>query len=512
MERRGKMMILHQDFVKVAKKFSKKLAIIDRTRDSKVSYSKALIASLILSKKFQKYEEQYIGVMIPTSAGCFLTILGLLMTGKVPVMINYSTGAAENCEYAQNKIGFKTIITSQALLDKIGCPLVPGMICIEDIMKEITTINKLSAALKSKLPATMISNSFPKADMDDDVVILFTSGSEKDPKAVQLTHRNIGSNIESIRAFLELSENDIMMSILPLFHVFGHNINFWLPLSIGMTAVTYANPLDYKTIPKIMKEEKISVIAATPIFFSGYLRESTPGDFETCRIMIAGADKCPEPLREGYMKKHKKVLLEGYGATETSPVISANIPDQNKPGSIGKILPNIRVKITEINTGKELPRGQEGKILVKGDLVMKGYYDDIEETSLHIKDGWYDTGDMGILDEDGYLWHKGRLKRFVKIGGEMVSLVKTEDVLEKLLPAGVDCCVVEIPDPRKGARLIAAVTGKVNDKEMINKMSKSLPSIAIPSQFILFDELPKMGSGKMDFRTITEMVKERFQK
>ena len=505
-------MILHQDFVKVAKKFSKKMAIIDRTRDSKVTYSKALIASLILSKKFQKYEEQYIGVMIPTSAGCFLTVIALLMTGKVPVMINYSTGAADNCVYAQNKVGFKTIITSQALLDKIGCPLVPGMICIEDIMKEITTLNKLAAALKSKLPAAVICNSFPKTDIDNDVVILFTSGSEKEPKAVQLTHQNIGSNIESIRAFLELSENDIMMSILPLFHVFGHNINFWLPLSIGMTAITYANPLDYKAIPKIMKEEKISVVAATPIFFSGYLRESSPGDFETCRIMIAGADKCPEPLREGYMKKHRKILLEGYGTTETSPVISANIPDYNKPGSIGRILPNIEVQITEINTGKELQRGQEGKILVKGDLVMKGYYDDIEETSLRIKDGWYDTGDMGMLDEDGYLWHRGRLKRFVKIGGEMVSLVKTEDILEKLLPADVDCCVVEIPDPRKGARLVAAVTKQVNDRDMISKMSKSLPSIAIPSQFILFDELPKMGSGKMDFRTITEMVKERIKK
>ncbi len=488
------------------------MAIIDRTRDSRVPYSKALIASLILSKKLNKYKERYIGVMIPTSAGCFLSILGLLMTGKVPVMINYSTGAEENCKYAQNKVGFKTIITSQALLDKIGCPLVPGMVCIEDIMKEITTINKLTAALKSKLPAKAICDSFAKTDINSDVVILFTSGSEKEPKAVQLTHKNIASNIESIRAFLELSENDTMMSILPLFHVFGHNINFWLPLSIGMTAVTYANPLDYKAIPKIMKEEKITVIAATPIFFSGYLRESNHGDFETCRIMIAGADKCPESLREGYMKKHGKVLLEGYGTTETSPVVSANIPDQNRPGSIGKVLPNIQVKITEIHTGKELPNGQEGKILVKGDLVMKGYFDDIEETSLRIKDGWYDTGDMGMLDHDDYLWHKGRLKRFVKIGGEMVSLVKTEDTLEKLLPDSVNCCIVEVPDARKGARLIAAVTQKVNERTMINKMSKLLPSIAIPNQFIVFDELPKMGSGKLDFRTITDMVKEQLKK
>jgi acyl-[acyl-carrier-protein]-phospholipid O-acyltransferase/long-chain-fatty-acid--[acyl-carrier-protein] ligase len=140
---------------------------------------------------------------------------------------------------------------------------------------------------------------------------------------------------------------------------------------------------------------------------------------------------------------------------------------------------------------------------------MKGYYDDVEETSYRIRDGWYDTGDMGVLDEDGFLWHRGRLKRFVKIGGEMVSLVKTESVLEQALPEGISCCVVEIPDPRKGARLAAAVTGKVNDKDIIRKLSEKLPSIAIPNQYVYFEELPKMGSGKMDFRTITDMVRKK---
>jgi len=211
-------MILHHEFVKSAKKYGKKLAIIDRTTGTKVSYSKALIASLILAKKFKKYKGSFIGIMIPTSAGSFLSILGVVMAGKVPVMINYSTGAAENCEYAQNKIGFKTIITSQALLEKINCRFVDGMVYIEDIMKEISITDKLSAALKSKLPTKIICNSFPPADIDDTVVILFTSGSEKEPKAVQLTHRNIGSNvIDAINVF-KLTSEDVIMSILPLFH------------------------------------------------------------------------------------------------------------------------------------------------------------------------------------------------------------------------------------------------------------------------------------------------------
>ncbi|NQT27835.1 AMP-binding protein [candidate division KSB1 bacterium] len=502
-------MVLHHEFIEIAKKFSKKIAIIDKATGKNVSYGKALIASLILANKFKIYEEGYVGVMVPTSAGAFLACLGLLMAGKVPVMINYSTGAAENCEYAQGKIGFKTIVTSRALLEKINCRVVDGMICLEDIMKAIGTGDKLKAALKSKLPTSMIIKGMPPKTEDDDVVILFTSGSEKEPKAVQLSHHNVGANARDAVKVFKLSDQDVMLSILPVFHSFGQMVNFWLPLITGMTAVTYANPLDYKTIPKLIREEGATMIAATPIFISGYLRESKPGDFENMRIIIAGADKVPDWLRHAFMEKHNKVLLEGYGVTETSPVISANTPEENRPGSIGKPLPRIQVKILDLKTDEALPPGEEGKIVVKGDYVMTGYYDDIEETSLRIRDGWYDTGDMGIIDEDGYLWHRGRLKRFVKIGGEMVSLVRTESVLEELLPEGESCCVVDIPDTRKGARLAAAVTSKINEKELIKKMGEKLPNINIPTQFVVFDELPKMGSGKIDFRATTEMVKKR---
>jgi len=502
-------MILHHAFVETAKAQGDKLAIVDRTTDTRISYNRALIASLILAKKFRKYPENYIGIMLPTSAGCMLSTLGVVMAGKVPVMINYSTGAAENCEYAQNKCGFKTIITARALIERIGCRVVPGMIYVEDLLKKVTLTDKLTAAIKAKMPAQMIIRSFPKTQPDDNVVILFTSGSEKEPKAVQLTHRNIGSNIIDVLKVFDLTPKDVLFCILPLFHVFGYNVNFWLPLIVGMTAVTYANPLDFRKIPGIAREEKVTMIAATPAFFAGYLRESKPGDFATVRIMVPGADKTPDWLREEFKKKHNIDLLEGYGCTETSPVIAVNTFTANRPGSVGKPLPSVQVKIVDIETGKELPPGKEGKILVKGDLVMKGYFDDVEETSLRLRDGWYDTGDMGLLDEDGFLWHRGRLKRFVKIGGEMVSLVKTESVLEKFLPEGVGCCVVEIPDAIKGARIVAAVTKKINENEILKKMATKLPPIALPKQFIVIPELPKMGSGKIDFRTVANLAREK---
>jgi len=502
-------MLLHHEFIKSAKTRGNKLAIIDCTTERNVTYSKALIASLMLAKYLKRYKEGFIGIMIPTSAGAILSTLATVMAGKVPVMINYSTGAAENCEYAQGKCGFRTVITSRALVEKIGCRLVRGMIFIEDILAQIPLSYKLSAALKAKLPARLIIAGLPKSHEDDNLVILFTSGSEKEPKGVQLPHRNMGSNIQDLVKVFNLTDEDRFMSVLPLFHVFGHNANFWLPLVVGMTNITAANPLEYKNIPQYTRTHKATLIAGTPIFFAGYLRESKPGDFATCRVILAGADKTPAWLREGYQQKHQVDLLEAYGTTETSPGVSVNTPYNNRPGSIGRPLPSVQVKIVDLADGKAVGAGQEGKILVKGDLVMKGYFDDIEETSVRIKDGWYDTGDMGKFDSEGYLWHLGRLKRFVKIGGEMISLVRTESVLESMLPDGVSCCVVEVPDSLKGARIVAAVTEPVNEREILKKMAKELPSLALPKEFVVLPEMPKMGSGKVDFRTITNLVHKK---
>lgn len=502
-------MLLHREFVKIAKKHADRLAIIDRTTDKRITYQKALIAALAFSSKLARHRDGFIGIMIPNSAGSVLAILGTLMAGKVPVMINYSTGAAGNAEYAQRKCGFKTILTSRALLEKIGCRLLPGMIFVEDLVAEIGIADKLKAAVKAKLPVALLLRTIHNGSRDDNAVILFTSGSEKDPKAVQLTHRNLGTNVEAVGRVLTLTPEDIVLSNLPYFHVFGHNICLWLPLLNGMTMVSYANPLEYRTVSGIVREEKVTLMVGTPSFFSGYLRQSEPGDFATLRVAVAGADKVPDTLRAGFREKHGMELCEGYGATETSPVVSVNLPGANKPGSIGRLLPGVAVRIVDINTGAELPPGSEGKILVKGDLVMKGYFDDIEETALRIKDGWYETGDMGVMDTDGYLWHRGRLKRFVKIGGEMVSLVAVEVALSRHLPEGVECCVVEIPDSVKGARIVAAVTHQVDERQIIKSLAAELPQIALPKQFLVMDDLPKMGSGKIDFRGITDQVRER---
>jgi acyl-[acyl-carrier-protein]-phospholipid O-acyltransferase/long-chain-fatty-acid--[acyl-carrier-protein] ligase len=252
-------------------------------------------------------------------------------------------------------------------------------------------------------------------------------------------------------------------------------------------------------------------MAGTPTFFWGYLRNSKPGDFATARILLSGADKCPDALRKGFAETHNKVLLEAYGTTETSPAITVNTLEYNRPGSVGRPIEGVQVRLENYESGEPCGVGDIGKILVKGDNVMKGYFDDFEQTSLSIRHGWYDTGDMGFLDADGYLWHVGRLKRFLKVGGEMVSLIKVEDVLEKLLPPDVECCVVEVPDALRGARIVAATTQSIDEKATLKKMSEQLPNIAMPSKFVVVSEMPKTGSGKIDFRTITEKVRDIVQ-
>ena len=213
-------------------------------------------------------------------------------------MINYSTGAEGNAKYAQKKCKFKTIITSRALLEKIGCPVIEGMVMIEDIMEGVTVVDKLKAALKAKLPLSLLLGSIHKGDEDDTAAILFTSGSEKDPKAVQLSHRNIASNIENFGNYVHVSESDIILANLVFFHVFGLTVNLWVSFYYGMSMVTYANPLDFQTVSQIAREEKPTIMVGTPSFFWGYLHKSEPGDFKSLRLMVAGADKCPDTLRE----------------------------------------------------------------------------------------------------------------------------------------------------------------------------------------------------------------------
>jgi acyl-[acyl-carrier-protein]-phospholipid O-acyltransferase/long-chain-fatty-acid--[acyl-carrier-protein] ligase len=498
--------MLQHRFIDSVRKNPAKIAFVDRSLGRKVSYGQALLAALILARRFKKLERGRIGIMLPTSSGGALAVIGATMAGRTPVMINYSTGAERNCLYAQQQCDFKTIITARAMLDKVGCAQLPEMVFIEDILTNLGRFEKVLAFVKSKQPTAVLKRLCGNKNLETPAVILFTSGSEKDPKVVQLTQKNILSNIDSFSEMMDIYQMDNLLAVLPYFHVFGLTINLWTPLCLGMTSITYANPLEFKTIARIIKEFKPELLVGTPLFLEGYARQSKPGDFASIKLAVSGADKCPEALRTTYRDKHSIEIFEGYGTTETSPVISANPRHKNKPGSIGIPIPGTEVRIENYESGAACETGETGKIMVKGDGVMHGYLNDVEETSLRIKSGWYDTGDLGYLDEDGYIWHKGRLKRFVKIGGEMISLVAVEETLDAVTPSEVECCAVELPDAKRGSRIVAITSVEIDPKEINKLLSGELPNLALPKKYVTVPEFPRMGSGKTDFRTLTKLV------
>ncbi len=501
--------MLQHRFIEWARKHPGKLAIKDKAAGRDITYSQALLGALVLARRFRALERGRIGIMLPTSSGGALAVAGALMGGVTPVMINYSTGAGKNCEYAKAQCDFRTIVTARALLERIGCEELPGMVFMEDIMAALGRYEKLLAYLKSKLPLGRLKRITGSGDLDSPAVILFTSGSEKDPKGVQLTQRNLLSNIDSFSDMMDIKGMDHMLAMLPYFHVFGLTIHLWTPLCLGMTAITYPNPLDFKVVAKLIKTEKPQLLIGTPLFLEGYARQSRPGDFSSVELTVSGADKCPDSLRQLYREKHKLEIFEGYGATETSPVISVNPRDGNRPGSIGVPIPGTRVRIENIDSGKDCAPGETGKIMVKGEGVMSGYLNDVAESHLRLKSDWYDTGDLGILDEDGYLWHKGRHKRFVKIGGEMISLVSVEEELNAVIGAETQCCVVELPDAKRGSRIIAVTSQPIDEQKVARKLAKQLPNLALPKKYVVVEALPTMGSGKIDFRTLTDMVRQR---
>lgn len=501
--------MLQHRFIDSARAHPDKLAFIDRSANREVSYGSALTASLILARRFAGLEDGRIGIMLPTSSAGALAVTGAVMAGLTPVMINYSTGPARNCQFARQQCDFHTIVTSRTVLEKTGCEELPGMVYMEDIMASLSAWEKLIAAVKARLPRSWLKRLCGKVDLERPAVILFTSGSEKEPKAVQLSQRNILSNIDAFSDMMEIHDMDNLLAILPYFHVFGLTINLWTPLCLGMTAITYGNPLDFKVVARLIREHKPQLLVGTPVFMEGYLRQSKSGDFASVELAVTGADKCPETLREQFRDKHGIEIIEGYGTTETSPVISANPRHNNRPGSIGVPIPGVEVRIEHIESGAECATGETGRILVRGENVMQGYLNNLEETHMRLKNGWYDTGDLGYLDEDGYLWHKGRLKRFVKIGGEMISLVAVEDALDRATPEEVECCAIELPDARRGARIVAITSKEVDSQQVTRQLGDSLPNLALPKHYVVVEEFPRMGSGKTDFRSLTELVRKR---
>jgi acyl-[acyl-carrier-protein]-phospholipid O-acyltransferase/long-chain-fatty-acid--[acyl-carrier-protein] ligase len=339
-----------------------------------------------------------------------------------------------------------------------------------------------------------------------------------------LTHGNIAANVESVIQAIDPAPGDRLLSILPFFHSFGYTVTLWLPLQVGASTVYHANPLQAREIGELCKKYNCTIFVATPTFLRSYLRRCEPGDFASLRILVCGAEKMPPTLAQEFKQKFGITPLEGYGCTELSPVAAVNVPDWqedslrqvgNKPGTIGQPIPGVAARIVHRESLKDLPQGQEGLLLMYGANVMKGYLGRDDLTTQKIIDGgWYITGDLAFLDEEGFITITGRQERFAKVGGEMVPLEKVEDELQLILNTNDKIvAVTAIPDTKKGERIIVLHTAlvQITAQELWKQLSgRGLPNIYVPSQrdFFQVTELPILGTGKLDLKKCKQMAQQ----
>jgi acyl-[acyl-carrier-protein]-phospholipid O-acyltransferase/long-chain-fatty-acid--[acyl-carrier-protein] ligase len=363
--------------------------------------------------------------------------------------------------------------------------------------------------------------------LDDIATIIFSSGSTGEPKGVMLSHRNIACNAESMVSHLRIDHHDRVLGVLPFFHSFGYTVTLWTPLLIGASAVHHADPRQAKEIGELCRKDRCTVFLATATFLRFYLRRCDPDDFRSLNILICGAEKLPPSLAREFEAKFGVLPMEGYGCTELSPVVSANIADQeingvkqiaNKIGTVGQPIPGVAVRIIDPDTLQPLPVGREGLVFGKGPNVMIGYLHKPELTAQVVIDGWYNTGDMGRLDEDGFLTLTGRLSRFAKIAGEMVPLEKVEEDLHAVLgSADRVLAVTSIPDERKGERLIVLYLPALAMPipELTTRLGeRGLPNLWVPDDrdFHAIEEMPVLGSGKLNLRKLKDLALEKLRK
>lgn len=530
--------------VRAAKRQQRKIILQDSTMQ-KISYRKLLIGASVLAGCWRKRLNgavetprptsaamvgrgvptappdddnlpHRIGVLLPNVNAMPVVLLSLWFAKKIPAILNYTVGPA--ILFACVRVaGLKQIITSKKFIENLKIDLKPfqdaaiEILFLEDVRAGISPVQKLAAALFSRTPTD-----FPKAE--DSAVILFTSGSEGDPKAVELTHRNVLANIRQMVSVIDLMESDRFFNALPLFHSFGLNIGLLLPLVRSTFVFLYLSPLHFRVVPSAFYNIDCTVLFGTNTFLNGYARKAHPYDFRSLRYLFAGAEKLQESTASVWMRKFGVRILEGYGATECGPCLSANTPMRCKNGSAGQFLPDIEYKLEPVEGVSDLPNADSGahnentgRLFVRGPNIMRGYLNPDANAKFQALGGWYDTGDIVNVDAGGYVHILGRLKRFAKVSGEMVSLTAVEDVLTSAFPKyGLKfaIAVVTKPDEAKGEKLIAATNeSRLTIDEVRNAIRAcGLSNLAVPREIRVVHEIPRLGTGKTNHRELEKIV------
>jgi acyl-[acyl-carrier-protein]-phospholipid O-acyltransferase/long-chain-fatty-acid--[acyl-carrier-protein] ligase len=409
--------------------------------------------------------------------------------------------------------GLKSIVTSRTFVARAKLDMSPlaeagiKILYLEDIRVRISRSEKLRSLFGQVLSPGLRA---PVTNANETALVLFTSGSEGEPKGVELTHRNILANIRQMLSVIDLTEADRFFNALPLFHSFGMSVGLLLPLTRGVFTFLYLSPLHYRVVPSAFYNLNCTVFFGTNTFLNGYARKAHPYDFRSLRYLFAGAEKLQESTAAVWSQKFGVRVLEGYGATECSPCVSVNVPLQSRPGTAGRLLPGIEYKLEAVE-GVSDPGGRAGRLLVRGPNVMKGYLNP-EPNSRFLKlNGWYDTGDIVRIDDEGYLHILGRLKRFAKVSGEMVSLTAVEEVLAGAFPQyglKLAIAVISKPDQERGERLIAVTNEPRLRLEELRDVirRRGLSNLAVPREIVHIREIPRLGTGKVNHRELQTLL------
>jgi acyl-[acyl-carrier-protein]-phospholipid O-acyltransferase/long-chain-fatty-acid--[acyl-carrier-protein] ligase len=465
-------------------------------------------------------DEKHVGVLLPPGVAGSLVNLALALDGRTSVNLNHTVGSQGLTRMAEIA-GLRTIITADAYLKRISVDDLPGRVLrLESLKAGISFWSVLRAmAAVLLLPHRWLC----RGEAADVATVIFSSGSTGDPKGVQLTHRGILANIDGVRRHLSLQQgHDRLLNPLPLFHSFGCSTGTWLPLCLGLPIIAHGDPNDGRTITRLAREHRPTFMVGTPTFVRSWMRRAEDDDFGSLTFAMVGAEKCPRDLAESFKQRFGADLLEGYGATELAPAIATGAPNlpidggveiNNAPGSVGRVLPGIAVSIHDVDSGEKLPAGADGMIIIRSPAVMQGYLgrDDLTEKVLDAHG--YHTGDIGHLDEHGFLHITGRLARFAKIGGEMVPLDRIENDLRKALCEGHgddwgDLAVAAVPDASRGERLLVLYTAlPIEAAELIDLLADH-PPIFRPRARDLHQvaSLPVLGTGKRDLAALKAMA------
>jgi acyl-[acyl-carrier-protein]-phospholipid O-acyltransferase/long-chain-fatty-acid--[acyl-carrier-protein] ligase len=424
---------------------------------------------------------------------------------------------------AIEQCGIRTILTSKLFLAKAKLEPVEGMIYLEEVLRQFRSMQKVFVAAAAFLSPTRLIELYAnpeKRGTDSLATVIFSSGSTGSPNGVMLSHHNLISNIEAVAQVFWIERTDRIVGVLPFFHSFGFTHTLWFPLVTGAGAVYHPNPMDAKSIGALVRKYRGTLLLTTPTFCAGYTRKCSAEDFTSLRYVLVGAEKLRESIAEAFREKFGLSPLEGYGATEMSPVIAVNVPDHEesgnrqtggKPGTVGHPLPGVTAEVVDLDTGKRLPAGKEGLILVKGPNRMLGYLGQPEKTAEVTQNGWYVTGDIGCLDDEGFIRITDRVSRFSKIAGEMVPHLKIEEAIQQILGDFV-CAVTGVPDEQKGERLVAFYTRPdLTPVELWQRLAETdLPKLWLPKResLLCVEALPMLGTGKLDLRKLKMLAEQ----